>query len=141
MLCSLVATGVIMVTRSVKKLQSGRCLQVDATQSHTQAGVAQLVEQLIRNQQVLGSSPSAGSTFPKQNSTILASLRIGRVAVGSNQGRAQRHTWCSGLLSIAANASRSGPDPSLRLPRAQLRHAIHPAGRARGRRRPVSQHR
>ena len=26
------------------------------------AGVAQLVEQLIRNQQVLGSSPSAGST-------------------------------------------------------------------------------
>jgi hypothetical protein len=28
------------------------------------AGVAQLVEQLIRNQQVLGSSPSAGSNFP-----------------------------------------------------------------------------
>ena len=28
------------------------------------AGVAQLVEQLIRNQQVLGSSPSAGSRFP-----------------------------------------------------------------------------
>jgi hypothetical protein len=27
------------------------------------AGVAQLVEQLIRNQQVLGSSPSAGSRF------------------------------------------------------------------------------
>jgi hypothetical protein len=26
------------------------------------AGVAQLVEQLIRNQQVLGSSPSAGSS-------------------------------------------------------------------------------
>ena len=29
--------------------------------SSRQAGVAQLVEQLIRNQQVLGSSPSAGS--------------------------------------------------------------------------------
>jgi|KBSMisStandDraft_5_1062788.scaffolds.fasta_scaffold1676706_1 hypothetical protein len=28
------------------------------------AGVAQLVEQLIRNQQVLGSSPSAGSKKP-----------------------------------------------------------------------------
>ena len=33
---------------------------------HTPAGVAQLVEQLIRNQQVLGSSPSAGSRFLKQ---------------------------------------------------------------------------
>jgi hypothetical protein len=29
----------------------------------TSAGVAQLVEQLIRNQQVWGSSPHAGSTF------------------------------------------------------------------------------
>jgi hypothetical protein len=28
------------------------------------AGVAQLVEQLIRNQQVRGSSPRAGSKFP-----------------------------------------------------------------------------
>jgi hypothetical protein len=28
------------------------------------AGVAQLVEQLIRNQQVIGSSPIAGSKFP-----------------------------------------------------------------------------
>jgi hypothetical protein len=31
------------------------------------AGVAQLVEQLIRNQQVIGSSPIAGSSFPQQN--------------------------------------------------------------------------
>ena len=31
-----------------------------------QAGVAQLVEQLIRNQQVLGSCPSAGSRFPEK---------------------------------------------------------------------------
>ena len=29
------------------------------------AGVAQLVEQLIRNQQVIGSSPIAGSSFPQ----------------------------------------------------------------------------
>jgi hypothetical protein len=29
------------------------------------AGVAQLVEQLIRNQQVIGSSPIAGSSFPE----------------------------------------------------------------------------
>jgi hypothetical protein len=31
---------------------------------HPPAGVAQLVEQLIRNQQVIGSSPIAGSRFP-----------------------------------------------------------------------------
>jgi hypothetical protein len=31
-----------------------------------EAGVAQLVEQLIRNQQVIGSSPIAGSSFPQQ---------------------------------------------------------------------------
>jgi hypothetical protein len=30
------------------------------------AGVAQLVEQLIRNQQVVGSSPTAGSKIPKK---------------------------------------------------------------------------
>jgi hypothetical protein len=36
----------------------------------SEAGVAQLVEQLIRNQQVLGSSPSAGSTGPKQVPTF-----------------------------------------------------------------------
>ena len=30
------------------------------------AGVAQLVEQLIRNQQVVGSSPTAGSSFLQQ---------------------------------------------------------------------------
>ena len=29
------------------------------------AGVAQLVEQLIRNQQVTGSSPAAGSKLPR----------------------------------------------------------------------------
>jgi hypothetical protein len=34
------------------------------------AGVAQLVEQLIRNQQVIGSSPIAGSRFPKQNDDL-----------------------------------------------------------------------
>ena len=31
-----------------------------------EAGVAQLVEQLIRNQQVIGSSPIAGSSRPQQ---------------------------------------------------------------------------
>ena len=31
------------------------------------AGVAQLVEQLIRNQQVIGSSPIAGSKFVRKN--------------------------------------------------------------------------
>ena len=36
----------------------------------SQAGVAQLVEQLIRNQQVRGSSPRAGSSFTKQSATF-----------------------------------------------------------------------
>jgi hypothetical protein len=34
------------------------------------AGVAQLVEQLIRNQQVAGSSPIAGSNFPNKKATL-----------------------------------------------------------------------
>ena len=34
--------------------------------SSPEAGVAQLVEQLIRNQQVSGSSPLAGSIFPQK---------------------------------------------------------------------------
>jgi hypothetical protein len=37
-------------------------------QSRLQAGVAQLVEQLIRNQQVAGSSPIAGSNFLRKTS-------------------------------------------------------------------------
>jgi hypothetical protein len=38
------------------------------------AGVAQLVEQLIRNQQVAGSSPIAGSNFPQQFSRVSSRL-------------------------------------------------------------------
>src|SRR6476660_4321872 len=38
-----------------------RCAARRTTITRLRAGVAQLVEQLIRNQQVLGSSPSAGS--------------------------------------------------------------------------------
>ncbi len=34
------------------------------------AGVAQLVEQLIRNQQVVGSSPTAGSKSPQKSSLV-----------------------------------------------------------------------
>ncbi len=34
---------------------------IDASRAFPPAGVAQLVEQLIRNQQVIGSSPIAGS--------------------------------------------------------------------------------
>jgi hypothetical protein len=48
----------------------GRCAKMpclralpSVRRSRLQAGVAQLVEQLIRNQQVAGSSPIAGSTF------------------------------------------------------------------------------
>src|SRR2546428_2304555 len=44
------------------------------------AGVAQLVEQLIRNQQVRGSSPRAGSSFPQQiQSPRLAALHHPRL--------------------------------------------------------------
>ncbi len=38
------------------------------------AGVAQLVEQLIRNQQVRGSSPRAGSKIPEQTSKYKTSV-------------------------------------------------------------------
>ena len=47
-----------------------------------QAGVAQLVEQLIRNQQVRGSSPRAGSNFPRKlsiNKTSDGLLRLGNL--------------------------------------------------------------
>jgi hypothetical protein len=44
-------------------------------QSRLQAGVAQLVEQLIRNQQVAGSSPIAGSIFLSVNRRIAFSPR------------------------------------------------------------------
>ena len=44
------------------------------------AGVAQLVEQLIRNQQVIGSSPIAGS---RNHSTIHALSLVGHVSATS----------------------------------------------------------
>src|SRR5436190_6115594 len=46
--------------------------------SPRQAGVAQLVEQLIRNQQVLGSSPSAGSNLESITSRQHSHLRSAR---------------------------------------------------------------
>jgi hypothetical protein len=42
------------------------------------AGVAQLVEQLIRNQQVIGSSPIAGSRFSRQFEVFAKHERIHR---------------------------------------------------------------
>ena len=36
------------------------------------AGIAQLVEQLIRNQQVVGSSPIPGSSFPLIKHRVMA---------------------------------------------------------------------
>ena len=42
------------------------CHAVLKWQFLSDAGVAQLVEQLIRNQQVIGSSPIAGSSFSRQ---------------------------------------------------------------------------
>jgi hypothetical protein len=52
------------VCRQTRSLQSLTLPSPGATiQSEVQAEVAQLVEQLIRNQQVVGSSPTFGSTF------------------------------------------------------------------------------
>ena len=42
-----------------------RCAKIDFRPA--QAGVAQLAEQLIRNQQVVGSSPTAGSIFSNKS--------------------------------------------------------------------------
>jgi hypothetical protein len=47
-----------------------------------EAGVAQLVEQLIRNQQVLGSSPSAGSKKTSIESAFIYILGPRRDLVG-----------------------------------------------------------
>jgi hypothetical protein len=47
-----------------QQIQRGTLPEAGATvQSVKKAEVAQLVEQLIRNQQVVGSSPTFGSTF------------------------------------------------------------------------------
>jgi hypothetical protein len=47
-----------------RRFQYGTLPEAGATvQSVKKAEVAQLVEQLIRNQQVVGSSPTFGSTF------------------------------------------------------------------------------
>jgi hypothetical protein len=46
-----------------------------------EAGVAQLVEQLIRNQQVIGSSPIAGSSFFLAN-LITHDRALARAAMG-----------------------------------------------------------
>src|SRR5437899_419355 len=54
-----------------------------------QAGVAQLVEQLIRNQQVIGSSPIAGSRISLENIDIgrsVASLPVQRCTDGGRIG-------------------------------------------------------
>ena len=59
------------------------------------AGVAQLVEQLIRNQQVVGSSPTAGSKFPKKNpDDAVQSLEVSR-----NRWKSQRS---SGSFRVGA---------------------------------------
>jgi hypothetical protein len=67
------------------------------------AGVAQLVEQLIRNQQVLGSSPSAGSRFPKESGSLFDSLahrsrywqRIGSSGTSLRTNRCTPDQWSS----------------------------------------------
>ena len=45
------------------------------------AGIAQLVEQLICNQQVVGSSPSASSTFLNNRKVVICELVPYRTAV------------------------------------------------------------
>src|SRR5918992_1060394 len=48
------------------------------------AGVAQLVEQLIRNQQVIGSSPIAGSSF---NKSLIVVFVVRRVRAQTRPGK------------------------------------------------------
>ena len=62
-----------------------RCVRIQP------AGVAQLVEQLIRNQQVVGSSPTAGSSFPKKIS-IPTSLTTSGISLGNR--------WVQRVLAI-----------------------------------------
>ena len=52
---------------------------------HRQAGVAQSVEQLIRNQQVVGSSPTAGSRHIKQLAGSPDSTPSLRGQIGDNR--------------------------------------------------------
>src|SRR3954454_2466674 len=74
--------------------------------SPRQAGVAQLVEQLIRNQQVLGSSPSAGSK---------PSLPLDNVRV-SYRWQAAHLQRFSGIAAKVHCISNQSPDTAFRSP-------------------------
>ena len=60
-----------------------RCAVRRTTITRLRAGVAQLVEQLIRNQQVLGSSPSAGSKITNKTK-ILDGANLPEVGLTAN---------------------------------------------------------
>ena len=66
-----------------------------ASDSYPHAGVAQLVEQLIRNQQVIGSSPIAGSKFRRQVRLDSPAASLARAAGQRERAvfdRSERHT-------------------------------------------------
>src|SRR5438128_4015999 len=62
------------------------------------AGVAQLAEQLIRNQQVLGSSPSAGSSFDLGTSSPDPLRARSRGPLGPRSARAARFALLARFL-------------------------------------------
>ena len=58
-------------------------LQSRLRHAPAKAGVAQLVEQLIRNQQVRGSSPRAGSSFPHDMCVRSRAVRVNSSGINS----------------------------------------------------------
>jgi peptidoglycan LD-endopeptidase LytH len=84
------------------------------------AGVAQLVEQLIRNQQVLGSSPSAGSNHDIQMKTlariVIATLAVAALAVLARP-LAEQAWFVYGLATQEPPAALPNPVTSRRQPR------------------------
>ena len=73
------------VTQVTKSCLVGDVLQPQLGVESRHADIAQLVEQLICNQQVGGSSPSIGSTVYRDNKRLGGSLRrhimLGEIAV------------------------------------------------------------
>ena len=87
---------------------SGCEASLSARTHPARAGVAQLVEQLIRNQQVIGSSPIAGSRLLR-NSSILTGLIVpGCFRVGNTWGNRLAHFELRDLAGLIAPACSLG---------------------------------
>ena len=92
---------------------------------HPRAGVAQLVEQLIRNQQVLGSSPSAGSRFLTNSLFSLRRCPLIRQVVQTVCTRRQARS------PVPVRRRRRLPYGPTLPPIGRVRRILQPARRAR----------